>query len=216
MLKGRCLFSLLYYIFINKNKKIISMSKGFTLIELLIVIGILAILATATILVLNPTELFAQARDAQRLSDLDTLRSAISLYLTSVTGASLQDATAPAFVCGTHFGNSSLTAAATNRTAAVGEEGAARRGIRTVAGVGWLPVNFAAIPGGSPFGVLPVDPTNDGTNNYQYSCNDALKTFELNTLLQSTKYATTDDFDGKDGGSNIAHYETGNDPALDL
>lgn len=189
------------------------MSKGFTLIELLIVIGILAILATATILVLNPTELFAQARDAQRLADLDTLRSAITLYLASVTGASLQDATAPAFTCGTHYGISS--AAGATRMAAATDEGA-RKGVRTVAGAGWLPVNFGSIPGGSPFGALPVDPTNDAANNYQYSCNDALKTFELNAVLQSTKYALTDDFDGKDGGSGAAHYEVGNDPGLDL
>jgi type IV pilus assembly protein PilA len=41
---------------------------GFTLIELLIVIGVLAILATVVVLVLNPTEMFKQARDSQRLS----------------------------------------------------------------------------------------------------------------------------------------------------
>jgi hypothetical protein len=95
------------------------------------------------------------------------------------------------------------------------DEGA-RKGVRTVAGAGWLPVNFGSIPGGSPFGVLPVDPINDAVNNYQYSCNDALKTFELNTVLQSTKYATTDDLDAKDGGNNAGHYEVGNDSGLDL
>jgi prepilin-type N-terminal cleavage/methylation domain-containing protein len=41
--------------------------KGFTLIELLIVIAILAILATAVVLVLNPAQILAQARDAQRI-----------------------------------------------------------------------------------------------------------------------------------------------------
>jgi prepilin-type N-terminal cleavage/methylation domain-containing protein len=46
---------------------------GFTLIELLIVIGILAILATVVVLVLNPTEMFKQARDSQRLSETDAL-----------------------------------------------------------------------------------------------------------------------------------------------
>src|SRR6185295_19362965 len=51
--------------------------QGFTLIELLIVIGILAVLATLTVLVLNPAELFKQARDSQRIADLDTIRDAI-------------------------------------------------------------------------------------------------------------------------------------------
>ena len=56
------------------------MKKGFTLLELLIVIGILAILATVLIAVINPAELLRRARDTQRLSDLDALRSAISLF----------------------------------------------------------------------------------------------------------------------------------------
>ncbi|MGC9603563.1 MAG: type II secretion system protein, partial [Minisyncoccia bacterium] len=41
---------------------------GFTLIELLVVIGILGTLATAVVLVLNPAQLLAQARDSTRLS----------------------------------------------------------------------------------------------------------------------------------------------------
>ena len=53
-------------------------TKGFTLLELLIVIGILAILAGVVVLVLNPAELLRQARDSQRISDLSTMRSAIS------------------------------------------------------------------------------------------------------------------------------------------
>ena len=68
------------------------MEKGFTLIELLIVIGILAVLATITVLVLNPAQLFAQARDSQRVSDLSTLRSAISLAITAVPGLDMDDA----------------------------------------------------------------------------------------------------------------------------
>ncbi|MGC9603258.1 MAG: prepilin-type N-terminal cleavage/methylation domain-containing protein, partial [Minisyncoccia bacterium] len=37
---------------------------SFTLIELLVVIGILGVLATAVVLVLNPAQLLAQARDS--------------------------------------------------------------------------------------------------------------------------------------------------------
>ncbi len=59
--------------------------KGFTLIELLIVIAILAILATAVVLVLNPAQILAQARDSQRISDLSSVKSAIALYLATTT-----------------------------------------------------------------------------------------------------------------------------------
>ncbi len=51
--------------------------KGFTLIELLIVIGIIAILAAAVIIAVNPGEKLAQARDNRRERDLIALESAV-------------------------------------------------------------------------------------------------------------------------------------------
>ncbi len=52
-------------------------SKGFTLIELLIVIAIIAILAIVVFVALNPAQRFKDARDAKRVSDIDTLLTAI-------------------------------------------------------------------------------------------------------------------------------------------
>lgn len=51
--------------------------KGFTLIEILIVIGIIAILATIVIIAINPARQFAQARDIQRVSNLNTILNAV-------------------------------------------------------------------------------------------------------------------------------------------
>ena len=69
------------------------MKKGFTLIELLIVIGVLAILATSVVLVLNPAQMIAQARDSQRISDLSSIKSAIALYLTTAASPALTAST---------------------------------------------------------------------------------------------------------------------------
>ena len=67
--------------------------KGFTLLELLIVIGILAILSTTIILVINPAQLLKRARDSQRISDLNTMKTAIAYYVTEATTPNIGNAT---------------------------------------------------------------------------------------------------------------------------
>lgn len=53
------------------------LQRGFTLIELLIVIALIAILAGAVIIALNPARQFAQARNSQRWSHLNTLINSV-------------------------------------------------------------------------------------------------------------------------------------------
>ena len=170
--------------------------KGFTLVELLIVIGILAVLATTAVIVLNPVELLKQARDSQRLSDLDSVRSATSLYLADVTS--------PSFTAGPN---------STASTTCAFSGGCTLVQTYTTAGSGWAGVDLDSITGGSPLSVLPRDPTNSGLLQYAWKANSASSTFEIDAKLESTKYS------GKmttDGGSDTAYYEVGNDPGLNL
>ncbi|MDP3792776.1 MAG: type II secretion system protein [bacterium] len=190
-------------------------TKGFTLIELLIVIAILAILATVVLLVINPVQMFAQARDSQRIYDLNILSNATALYLTTAASPDL-DYTG-GFVCGTNYGTS-VSGAVEYFTGS----GTIYSAFTTVVtGAGWIPVAFTVITGGSPVSVLPVDPTNTSTlYNYTYACDNTNMWFEFNAQMESDRYKNgasgADDVESTDGGNNSTVYEVGNDPGLDL
>ena len=198
--------------------------KGFTLVELLIVIGILAILSAATVLILNPAQILQESRDTQRLNDMSTISSALSLYLATVSSAEKNlDAVAetapnlgrctvdPAVNSnpfGTHNDADSLCVLDTDRT---------------VTNAGWIDVDLTETSGGSPMAVLPIDPTNSGNYMYAYEADDTNNTFELNTRLESARYRVNMENDG--GNSNTCTgtyvdatcwYEVGNDPGLNL
>jgi|SRR3989344_4439833 len=190
--------------------------KGFTLIELLVVIAIVAILSAVVILTLNPAELLRQSRDSNRISDMSTLKSALALYLSDVNSPSLgvgckahaSSGLAAGVACnaggGTRFASTTVTWATSTSLA--------------VDGNGWIPVNFNLISSGAPISVLPRDPVNNTTLYYAYLADSGSLTYELNTLMESTKFKAggSGDVVTNDGGNSATLYEVGTDPGLDI
>ncbi len=166
-------------------------SSAFTLIELLVVIAVIAILSVVVVLSLNPAELLRRSRDSNRVSDLDTLTHAISLYQTdqgtsgtsgfmgtsSIIYVSLPDASS---TCGSW----NLPTSPTGYT----YQCSSPPTYRSITGTGWLPLNFQTITTGNPLGQLPIDPTNASSTGLYYTYTTNGSQFEITSLFESNQY----------------------------
>lgn len=72
--------------------------QGFTLIEILVVVALIAILATVTIVAINPNKNFADTRNAERASEVNAMLSAVSQY---IAGNNLVDSLGTIAECAT-------------------------------------------------------------------------------------------------------------------
>lgn len=160
---------------------------GFTLLELLIVISIIAILSIALVFMLNPAETLKKARDAQRISDLKTVKTALGIMLTSSSTPSLDNfgTSAATGICLTSTNWAGTVSAPSNPrivysasstvpivvgALSQGTDGAAlftspgyqvsSANAGKVDGTGWIPVSLKGLTGGTPISSFPVDPVN--------------------------------------------------------
>lgn len=86
------------------------LNQGFTLIEILIVIGIIAILATIVLIAINPARQFAQARNSQRSSNVNTLLNAIGQRIADNKGI-FAGGTCPTLIVATDYNITSTVGA---------------------------------------------------------------------------------------------------------
>ncbi len=163
-------------------------TKSFTLVELLIVIGILAILTAAVVVVLNPAELLKQARDSKRLQDLTSIDKSlqvsqaiypdISLGTASTVYVSIADTTSTCANIGLPSLPSGWSYNCVTSANLVNSDG-----------TGWIPVNFqdTNLVGAVQLSALPIDPTNTTSTGLYYTYTPG-GSYEINSILESDKY----------------------------
>ena len=122
--------------------KKIAKDKGFTLIEILVVIGIIAVLATIVIIAINPARQFAQARNTQRISNLNSILNAVGQNLADNKGV---------WTCG------SVTIGTPAASSTIG----------TTVGITYADLGSCLVPKYIPSSI-PVDPTDGTTLNTKY------------------------------------------------
>lgn len=194
--------------------------RGFTLLELLIVIAIIAILSVILIIVINPAETLKKSRDAQRISDLNTLKTAMGIYTTSTTSPVIGTNCAASGVIGGSTNIYYSTASGANPTSGSPAGGTraqvAAANLTKVDGSGWIPVAFSTLTGGAPIASLPIDPVNTASASatstdlvYRYVCNSD-NTYELAATLESSTYTTG----STNKLTNAPYYQVGTNMSL--
>ncbi len=194
---------------------------AFTLIELLIVVAVIAILAVVVVLVINPTELLRQARDANRVSDMNTLNKAVSLYYQSAMDNPSTMFMGTSSVIYLSVPDPAATSTAGSDCSSLGLSPApvgyayhcaASSTYTRTNGTGWVPINFTSYVTGSVLSRLPTDPVNTTSTNLYYTYEtDGVGGFKVATFFESQKDAP---LMATDNGNDPELYERGSNLAL--
>ncbi len=192
---------------------------AFTLIELLVVIAIVAVLAVVVVLVLNPAQLIQQSRDSNRISDMASLNSALSLYLAdagtngtvNLGSANTVYVSVPDPTATTTAGDQCQGLGLPTLPSPYLYHCAASSTYRKTDNTGWIPVNFAGMTTGSPLGQLPIDPTNTTSSRLYYAYTTNGSQYEVTAVPESSKYKLggASDIISPDGGALATVFEKG-------
>jgi hypothetical protein len=161
-------------------------------------------LAAVTAVVINPAELMSRSRDTRRAMELNSIHRNLGLFLATAPSPtlglanrvyiSLPDTSA---TCASWTGLAPLPTGWSYVCSTPAN-------FRRTDGTGWIPVNFDASAGGSPFAVLPIDPVNNVSHYYTYVTGGS---WALSALLESER--RLQEQANKDGGFSPGKFEVG-------
>ncbi len=192
-----------------------TLEKGFTLVELLIVIGILAILSVAVVVVLNPAELIKQSRDSSRMSDFAAISTAMSLYTIDQPGG-FTGSSSIVYVSIPDTSNTCANLGLPTLPTGYSYACSSTSTYRKVDGTGWMPLSLSSMATGAPFSVLPIDPVNTTSSGNYYTYTPSGQKYEVATPFESAKYKLGGSADraSMDGGIYTGLYESGSSLTL--
>lgn len=182
--------------------------RAFTLVELLIVIAILAILAAAVVIVINPGELMAQAKDSERATEIKSIGKAIDLFILDNSSTSLGSPNTVYISIPSATAPNCDAANLSPLPAGWSYRCASSANLRNIDGTGWIPINFSLIKSGSPLSSLPVDPVNDVSlfKYYSFTIDSSGFKYKIQSGIESVRYAANA---GSDGGIDPSSIELG-------
>ena len=195
--------------------QIYNRSKGFTLVEIIIAVFILAFLTILVVVLLDPADFFPGARDTRRISDLQAIDSAISMYKTEVGGSLRAGGTPYGVYISLPDSNNNCSSYPTLPPLTPPQKYmcADQNNFKKVDGNGWIQIDFTKIPSNS-LTALPIDPTNSVTSGMYYTLVTDGKKWVLTGKLEADKNIGSDKTGGKDGGLNDNLYELGTNLTL--
>jgi len=183
-------------------------NKGFTLVELLIVIGIVAILVTAVIVLINPAEYLRQARDSRRVQDLTAIDKALQVIEVLYPNTSFGNHQT-VYISIPDTSDVCANLGLPNLPSGWGYHCVTEDNLQKINGNGWIPVDFSNAQGIS-FSNLPIDPVNATSSQEYYTYTPG--SWALTCFVESQKHK---DLALKvSGGLNSDRFQIGRDTSI--
>jgi len=189
---------------VNRCKLAVGSAQSFTLVELLVVVALIAVLAVAVIMSLNPQELIKQSRDSTRLSDLQNLNSTLSWFNADTRGTGFMGSSSVIYISIPDTSPTCSNLGLPTPPSGWSYHCVTQENLQKTDGSGWIPVNFNQISFGRTLTKLPIDPINQtSTGNYYTYVANAGGLYEIDAFTESNKYKNISLTDGGDSDNAI-------------
>ena len=162
------------------------------------------------------------SNDSTRLSDMNTLQSAIALTQSGSKPAAMGSpntvyVSIPDPQATTTSGSNCASLSLPVLPAGYAYRCSGPSYYQKTDGTGWIPINFSSVTSGSPLGTLPIDPVNAASSRLYYTYTTNGSQYETTAVMESPEYklGEANDVIAQDGGTLATVYEKGSKLGLE-